>query len=186
MENWIASLLSFVGGSVMATLINHFLQKRSKRKKEPIALNVEIKTIFDNLSFIDDKTNIIIRRNENDITLNNLFLASVNIFNKGIVDFEKFPVKITIKNNGNIVHFIEQKTEDPSHIIKYTENPSFENPVNQLEIKLTPFNKNDLYSFDIYYTFNSKPDEKGVSISTTKPVKFIDYTNIVAYYPDEK
>jgi len=167
MSPWISVIATLIGGGAMGALIAGYLLHR-RNKRQPVVYSKEIIHIFrKNKDFEELEARLLVK----DTTLagapeqsvDYLSLVRITLTNKGNTDIDEFKFGVSLKGSNKVVD-MRMSTPDRSHKMSL----SFEGPVDDLlanepDFTLKPFNRGEVYSVDIYFTYDEQPGEIGVT-----------------------
>tara|TARA_A100000171_G_C2133687_1_gene148466 strand:+ start:2108 stop:2713 length:606 start_codon:yes stop_codon:yes gene_type:complete len=171
--NWISLTISFLGGGLAGAILNQFFYHR-RNKIQPVGKSIELTSIFNakENSLIDSR--ITITGDTKEYRFKNLWILKFDLINNGRNDYDKFNFGITL-NDGIKAISVKETTKDRHHKVTYLGQPDFENQVESFDIELNPFNRKEIYTFEVQIT--SDRDDlttDDIKLSTDKPVKFVD------------
>lgn len=172
--SWWQILSALIGGGAAGALINAALTARRNRI-QPIGCRIEITPIFrqaDNSSGLRAK--IAIALNESTATFENLFIAEIQIINKGNTDIEKFLFGVTLSGGDECVH-VEHTSPDRHHEVFKNSVITPQNPSSEIDFTVTPFNRKDSYLFKLYIVIpDDAKDPQNIELGSPNPIKFIE------------
>lgn len=169
---------ALIGGGAAGALINAAFTARSNRI-QPIGRRIEITPIFrqgDNSSGLRAK--IAIADNGSIATFENLFFVDIQLVNKGNIDIESFPFGVTLSGGDECVH-VEHTAPNRHHIISQSPVIKPQNPSNEIDFTLTPFNRKDSYLFKLYIVIpDDAKDPKNIILGSPNPIKFAEMPTV--------
>lgn len=176
--SWWQILPALIGGGAVGALINAAFTARRNRIQS-IGRRIEITPIFrqaDNSSGLRAK--IAIEQNDSTATFENLFIADIQVVNKGNTDIETFPFGVTLSARDECVH-VELTPPDRHHEVSQSPVITPQNPSNEIDFTLTPFNRKDSYLFKLYIVIpdNAKDPQK-IELGSPTPIKFIEMPTV--------
>lgn len=84
--------------------------------------------------------------------VDNLSLARISLTNKGNQDIASFTFGITMEGTNKAVD-IRMKEPDRHHVMSVSFPTDTSKPVTNLDFKLEPFNREETYGLDVYFTY---------------------------------
>lgn len=176
--SWWQILPALIGGGAAGALINAAFTARRNRI-QPIGRRIEITPIFrqaDNPSGLRAK--IAIAHNDSTATFENLFIADIQVVNKGNTDIETFPFGVTLSGGDECVH-VELTSPDRHHEVSQNPVITPQNPSNEIDFTLTPFNRKDSYLFKLYIVIpDNAKDPQNIELGSPNPIKFIEMPTV--------
>jgi len=162
---------SFISGSLVGVIVDTII-KNYKNRIQPIVKQIYIKELYKTNSSLPFKVKLDM---DNDLfQFENMFLAEIQVINKGRKDFEKFFFGITLNPTDKAVR-IEAILKDRHHASKILTNVTPQNSKSEIDFHLEPFNRKDEYSFKIYIVAgNNTLNSKSIKFSSKHPINFID------------
>jgi len=166
----IALLVGLAGGGAMGALITWYATSRRGRI-QPVGHKIDIVPVMKQKNDASLRTKVIVSRGDKEYTFKNLFLVNVEVVDKGNQDIQEFRFGITLGGADLIVHH-DYQAPDRHHSIAYS-LASPEEPKPELDYVLTPFNRQDIYSFKLYVVIPEGEDEPNlITLSSPHPIKF--------------
>jgi len=176
---WIVGLVAaFLSGGAMGAVINSVVSAYRTRI-QPIGFKQEIIDIVKKDANLPAVARLIVRESPftpgAERSVENLSLARITLVNKGNQDFEKFVFGITVDEGSRIIDF-RVTSPDRYHVMKAITNRKSEDPIpeplRELDFKMAPFNRQDTYIVDIYFSYGDTPTS--VKLSTAHPIRFVE------------
>ncbi|HUT72538.1 MAG TPA: hypothetical protein VMW89_17855 [Desulfatiglandales bacterium] len=121
---------------------------------------------------------IAITHGGNTVTFNNLYLAEVQVVNRGNKDMEEFKFGVTLGNTDKCI-FVTSSSPDRHHEVLQDTEVTPQSPQGEIDFKLRPFNRRDSYSFKLYLVIPEEAKEpKKIELGSSSPVKFIEMPTV--------
>jgi hypothetical protein len=173
----IALIISFLGGGAVGAIINQAVTSY-KNRRQPIGYKLEVLEIFDKTKVYGTKAVITIEAEERSdgrvaLIVETLSVARLRLVNQGNQDIPEFLFGVSLGENEAFRY--KETTQDKHHKVVCLTPPS-PNPTGlktELDFKLMPFNRNEEYYIDIYFTYDVPPPDK-ITLSTPHPVRFVE------------
>lgn len=173
---WIQIGIGFLSGGAFGTLIKQFFDNRRNRI-QPIGRNIEIKSFYDSIENKMLNSQVILTGETQEHKFSKLYTGTIKIVNSGLTDYSSFSFGITGSDNVRFVH-LKPTTIDRHHIAEISGQPTLENQVNTFDIVIKPFNRKDIYTFDILATtLDGDITHNDIQISSSHAIKWIDLTS---------
>jgi hypothetical protein len=176
---WIIGLIvALLAGGAMGAVINAAVSSYRGRV-QPIGFKQETIDIVKKDANLPAVARLIVRENPfragAERAVENLSLARITLVNKGNQDFEKFVFGISVDDGSRIIDF-RVTSPDRYHVMKAITSRKPDDPVpeplTELDFKMAPFNRQDTYIVDIYFTYEATPSSVG--LSTAHPIRFVE------------
>ncbi len=176
---WIIGLVvALLAGGAMGAVINAVVSSYRDRI-QPIGFKQESIVIVKKEANLPAVARLIVRENPfkagAERSVENLSLARMTLVNKGNQDFEKFVFGITVDDGSRIIDF-RVTSPDRYHVMKAITSRKPEDPIpeplTQLDFRMAPFNRQDTYIVDVYFTYEDTPGS--VELSTAHPIRFVE------------
>jgi hypothetical protein len=107
-----------------------------------------------------------------DLVVENLSVARLTLINKGNQDLKEFLFGVTL-DEGSEAFQIKSTTLDRHHIATCLTPPTVPRLLAELDFKLEPFNRNEPYTLDIYFTYYTGQAGK-INLSSPHSTRFIE------------
>lgn len=171
--NWYQVVPALLGGGAFGAIIKIAYDYYASRA-QPIGKRVEMTTVFQKQKSQSDlKATISLVHDNASDSFHNLYLANVEIRNKGNKDMLSFDFGLTLNGGDNCV-YLETATPDRHHSVSLNTTVNPNSPSNIIDFKLTPFNRKDSYKFTLYIVIpENKESPEDLFFSSPCPVKFI-------------
>jgi hypothetical protein len=158
--NWFQIGASVLGGGAAGAVIASVVTAVRSRK-QPIGYRVDVVPVFKGtLGESDLCARLIISGPSQDVKLDNLFLAEVQLVNRGNTDFAKLEMGITLSGGDRAVHLITI-SPDRHHRILVSNSPTPAAPTQEIDFQLVPFNRRDSYGLKTYLVIAQGAQEPG-------------------------
>ena len=176
--SWWQIVPALIGGGAAGALINAGFTARRNRI-QPIGRRIEITPIFRQAdSSSDFRAKIAIAHNDSTATFENLFIADIQVVNKGNTDIETFPFGVTLSGGDKCVH-VEHTPPDRHHGVSQNPEITPQNPANEIDFTLTPFNRKDSYLFKLYVVIpDDAKDPQNIELGSPNPIKFTEMPTV--------
>lgn len=174
--NWIQVGIGFLSGGAFGALIKQFFDNRRNRI-QPIGRNIEVKSFYDSIENKMLNSQVILTGATQEHKFSRLYTGTIKIINSGLTDYSSFSFGITGSDNVKFIH-LKPTTIDRHHVAEISGLPTLENQVNTFDVVLKPFNRKDIYTFDILATtLNGDLTQNDIQISSSHPIKWVDVTS---------
>lgn len=106
-----------------------------------------------------------------------LHTVQVEVTNQSKHDFDEFEFGITLASDTAIV-YIEVQSPDRHRVVKSLTPFSFDQPRSQADLSLSPFNREDIYTFRLLVTASEGCSSvSNVTLSSPEAIRFVDLPN---------
>ena len=170
---------SLFGGGAMGALITQVVTARRRR---PLSVGFRT-TIYPVLkakpSEVKLHAKVVVDHENSSFEFENLFVAHTELVNRGPIDHPEFPFGVTLPSGDHVVQaiFAEGAGADRHHSIDVISPVSPDSLSHEVDFKLTPFNRGDIYSVRTYMVVRSQdnrdPTPEDVELSSSVSAKFI-------------
>lgn len=176
--SWYQVLPALLGGGAVGALINAAFAARRNRI-QPVGRRIDVTPIFRQANGASGlRAKIAITDNGNTNTFENLFIADVQIINRGNRDLDQFPFGITLSGGDTCVH-VEQIPPDRHHAIIQETTVRPQSPQSELDFTLKPFNRKDSYLLKLYIVIpEGAKDPQRIGLGSSHPVKFTEMPTV--------
>lgn len=168
--NWIQVAASLLGGGAAGAVIT-ILVTAFRSRRQPVGFRIDVLPVF-RRAVHDARFSPSVTVSDGDATLHfdNLFLASIDLVNRGNRDKAAFPVGFTLAQ-GDAAILAECSTPDRHHAATVAIAPTPAKARQDVDYNLSPFNRGDLYRVKLYvYTSGGDPGE--IRVGSPEPVLF--------------
>ena len=157
-------------GAVITATVTHF-----RNRVQPIGYRVQYLRVFQGtMGSSSLQAYLKITDGQHVSNFDNLFIAEIDVDNKGNKDFETFSFGMTLSRT-NRAFFAETKSPDRHHTVQQDSPVQLQSPISDLDFTLKPFNRGDRYSFKVFVTVDSVRDAPAPpKLSSPHSVKFIE------------
>ena len=171
---WYHIVIPLIGGGAIGAIISAIVSA-IRNRVQPVGRRIEFIPIFkETLGVSSLRTKITISDGQNDYKFDNLFIAQVQLVNRGNRDIAEFRFGITLSSDDRVI-YAELHSQDRHHIVKQVSELSLSNPVSDIDFILQPFNRGDSYSLDLFTVISEGRDKPGtIQLSSPHPIKFVD------------
>lgn len=172
--SWWQIIPALIGGGAAGAIINAIITAHRNRI-QPVGQRIEITPVFRQAeSSAGLRAKIAIAQNDSTATFENLFIAKIQVLNKGNTDFTTFPFGVTLSGGDVCIH-AEHMSPDRHHKISQDPLVTPQNPADEVDFILTPFNRKDYYTFKFYIVIpDDASDPKDIELSTSLPIRFTE------------
>jgi len=176
--NWLQVVAALIGGGAAGAIITAIITTYRARR-QPIGRRIDIVPVFRQSNDSRSLRAKIAIAHENKInTFENLFLAEVQIVNRGNSDLQEFLFGVTLGKEDRCI-FVETLAPDRHHNNIQTTVVTPQNPQREIDFKLSPFNRGDSYSLKMYVVIpEAQMEPQEIKLGSPSPVKFIDMPTI--------
>jgi hypothetical protein len=173
---WLQLIVAIISGGAMGALITALITS-FRNRVQPIGYKIDVVSIFkETLGVSSLMTQINISDGQKDYKFNNLFIARVEIHNSANADYEQFDLGITLPEGSQAI-YVQAAAEDRYRETEFTKQVSLEKPRNEIDLVLRPFNRKDLYSFDVFIVIDGATPELGnIKLHSRQSIQFKNYT----------
>lgn len=177
--NWFHVIASLIGGGAAGAIINTLVSSY-KSRLQPVGRRLETLPVFipqsGDVSSLTAK--IAVMHGNNATTFNNLYLAEVQVVNKGNKDLDEFKFGITL-GDGDKCIFVTSSSPDRHHEVLQETEISPQSPRGEVDFKLRPFNRRDSYFFKLYIVIPEGAKEPGIiELGSPSPVRFSEMPTV--------
>ncbi|MCF2489921.1 hypothetical protein [Dyadobacter sp. CY347] len=165
-----ASLLG--GGAIGAVITNIVIAYRSR--VQPIFRSVRVIPFFENTKFPNMDLSLALKGESKIADFTNLDILDIRMENNGNKDYQDFAFGVTLPDNSQIINFVGQSS-DRHHIVQQETDVNIHNPKSEIDAKLMPFNRNDVYNITLLINKTEgvkSLSEADIKFSTNASIKF--------------
>lgn len=172
--NWIIIGASLIGGGAAGAVITAIVSV-VRNRKQSIAYRTEVNPLFKGGMFPSDiraSLTLFSATGGYAQEIPNLFVANIEVVNRGNKDYSSFKLGFTLSNGDSAVHCAASSSDRHRQAqIMTTVGPGA--PVKEIDCLLVPFNRQDLYKFTLYVATQHGAEHPGdIKIGSTEPVIF--------------
>lgn len=164
----------------MGAFITAIITSRRNRK-QPVGFRISILEVF-NQDFGPAGLEAVLRvgRGAEAVEFQNLFLAEVEVVNRGNRDFPSFECGITVDPSDSVI-YADAEGLDRHHQIRFDDPPSPRAPRHEVDVKFTPFNRGDSYKLVLHLVASDPEEGPGeIELGSGEPVVFRELNTIAA------
>lgn len=175
---WWQVLPALLGGGAAGALINAAFTARRNRI-QPVGRRIEVTPIFRQANGSSGlRARIAITDGQNTSTFENLFIADVQVVNRGNSDIEEFPFGVTLSGGDKCVH-VERFPPDRHHLIIQEKAVTPQDLQSEVDFILKPFNRKDSYLVKLYIVIpEGATDPQPIGLGSSKPIKFTEMPTV--------
>jgi len=169
---WVPWVIGIVGGGAAGAIITALVTNHRNRV-QPIGYKSEKIEIFkkdQTLSLLQAK--IILTDNVTTHDIANLVIVRLTLINKGNQDISEFEFGMTLVT-GDAAIKVQAETPDRHHIAEQLKEVTFDSPTSEIDYSLKPFNRGDIYIFNLFITVSSDNEtEREIKLSSKHSIRF--------------
>ena len=172
--NWIHVGAALLGGGAMGAIIKTAVSSYRSRV-QPVGRRIDLLPIF-RASGSDSslRAEISITHEGSTRTFKNLFLAEIQVVNRGNQDLERFEFGATLSEGDRCIH-VEAEPPDRHHSVLQPSAPTPQALAQEVDLILEPFNRQDSYTFKVYVVIPEEHSEPGtIILGSPSPIRFVD------------
>lgn len=167
---------SLLGGGAMGAIITAGITSYRARLL-PVGKSVEVSPLFvTNFGGTNFSTGVSVSDGANDYKLPNLYLAEVQVVNRGNRDLPAFRFGITLSSADKVVH-VEPRGGDRHHVASLQSTCSPASPTSNVDCELRPFNRGDVYILRLFVVAGAKVPEPLI-VGSPEAVRFIGNVSV--------
>lgn len=172
--NWIIIGASLIGGGAAGAVITA-IGSVVRNRKQAIAYRTEVDPLFKGGMFpsgMRASLTLFSPTGGYAQEIPNLFVANIEVMNRGNKDYDSFKLGFTLSNGDSAVHCAVNSSDRHRQAqIVTTLGPG--TPVNEIDFLLVPFNRQDQYKFTLYVVTQYGAERPGeIRLGSTEPVIF--------------
>jgi hypothetical protein len=170
--NWIQVGAGVLGGGAAGSVITN-IWSTLRSRKQPVGFRVDVVPVFKGTHGGSElSARLIISAPGRDVHLENLFLAEIQLVNRGNKDLSKLDMGITLSDGDTAVHLICE-SPDRHHRIAVTTPVNAASPARDVDFQLVPFNRGDIYNLKMYLVVPVSSSNPGkILFGSSEPVVF--------------
>jgi hypothetical protein len=163
---------SLIGGGAVGAIITA-LVGTYRNRIQPVGKRIEILPLLTS-SFSGSalKPEVTVSDGSTSFKFGNLYVADVQIVNRGNKDHSQFTFGITLADGDTAVH-VEPYGLDRHHAASLPNPPSPGKPTSELDITLKPFNRGNSYTLRVFVVAGSA-QPGAISIGSSEAIRFTD------------
>ncbi len=176
--NWVQVIVALVGGGAAGAIINALVSAH-RAGRQRVGRRIDILPVFRQTGSASAlRANIAVTHENQTTTFENLFLAEIQVVNRGNSDMGEFKFGATL-GEGDRCIYVEATTPDRHHQVVQQTPVTPQAPQRAIDFTLKPFNREDSYSFRLYVVIPQRHDEpKAVELGSPSPIRFVDVREI--------
>ena len=176
--NWVQIVAGLVGGGAIGAVITAILSSYRGRR-QPVGSRIDILPDFPQTpSDPPLQAKIVITHNNQTTTFENLFLAEIQVVNRGNKDLDEFQFGTTLVDNDRCI-YVEAVPPDRHHQVSQRTTVSPQSPQKDIDLVLQPFNRGDSYLFKLYLVIPEGQNEPGeIKLGSPSPIKFVEMPTV--------
>lgn len=171
----VAIFVSLIAGGAMGAVINTIVTN-FRARKQPVYYAQEIIELFRHTpDFASLSANFLLSPANTDAAfpIHNLSVARIKITNSGNADIASFDFGLTCKGSSEAVKIVPF-TPDRHHELKVLSEVAPDKAGSTVDFSAIPFNREDEYSMDVFFTYKDRPGK--LLLSTSHPLRLVDRT----------
>jgi hypothetical protein len=169
-------IASLLGGGAVGAVIT-MIATTFRGRKQPVGRRIDISPVFTTgFSGSTLSTNITINDGVNNYNFPNLYVADIQIVNRGNRDFATFTFGITLGQPDKAIH-VEPYGIDRHHIVDLKTACTPAAPNVALDFELKPFHRGDSYTMKVFFTVGGQAPEQ-ITLSSAEAVRFADIQSL--------
>ena len=171
--SWSTIAITLIGGGAAGAIINAVVT-HYRNRLQPIRYAIDVIEIFqesDNFPSLQARLMIGNREDSGPTFLvNNLSVARITLINKGNKDMDRFDFGVTLGGTDEAID-VKIETPDRHHKMELLTPVDVSAPKEELDFSMQPFNRNDTYTFDVFYIYADFPS--AIKISSPHAQRFV-------------
>ena len=171
--NWLQLAVALLGGGVAGALITAVVSFYRARR-QPVGRRIDVVPVFrpsGNAAQLEAA--IAVTHMGKSVTFKNLFLAEVQVVNRGNRDLDELKFGATL-GGGDRCIFVEATPPDRHHNVSLVSPVIPEAPQHEIDFVLKPFNRGDSYSFKLYLVIpEGRREPRDIVLGSTSPIRFV-------------
>lgn len=176
--NWVHVTAALVGGGAAGAGINAFVSAYRSRR-QPVGRRIDVVPVFRQTGSPSSlRAKIAITHEGSTTTFENLFLAEVQVVNRGNKDIDVFEFGATLGESDRCI-YVDSTPPDRHHRVLHQTSVTPSTPQREIDFRLEPFNRHDSYSFKLYLVIPEGLEEPTkILLGSASPVKFVDMPTV--------
>ncbi|MBC7981983.1 hypothetical protein H7X65_02815 [Candidatus Parcubacteria bacterium] len=177
---WIYSNISIIISCIVSVLFgglagNVYAQRRTDKRNAKQKIVKEIS--MNQIHRTDASANFKISITENDKTYHfeNLYIVKIQISIKGNIRFDDLDLIVDMPDSFKILKATPNIKSRAREIEFKSAQPSYENPLSNIDLEINPFNTKDVFSIDlqVYSLQNEILDVSSIEVDTRNDIEFV-------------
>jgi hypothetical protein len=172
--NWVQLIGGFLSGGAAGALLSTAVSVYRARR-QPVGRRIDVVPVFRPSGSAGDlQAAIAVTHSDKTVTFKNLFLAEVQVVNKGNRDLNELTFGITL-GDGDRCIYVEVKPSDRYHHASIVGNPvTPSSPQPEIDFVVRPFNRQDAYSFSLYVVIpEGRVEPQDIVLGSASPIRFV-------------
>lgn len=171
--NWPPIIAALIGGGAAGAIINATVAA-FRGRQQPVGHRVDLVPVFRPSGGASQlEAAIAVTNQGKTATFKNLFLAEIQVVNKGNQDLDEFPFGATL-GDGDVCIHVEATPPDRFHMFRVLTPATPHSPQQQVDFALKPFNRGDSYAVKLYLVIpDSRIEPEPIALGSASPVKFV-------------
>ncbi len=167
---------SLLGGGALGAIITAIVTSY-RGGIQPVAQRVEVSPLFtSSFTGTSFSPSVTVSDGTADFNFPNLYVADVQLVNRGNRDMSAFVFGITLASADKAVH-LEPYGLDRHHVLTQKTSCTPASPNGTLDIELRPFNRQDSYTMKVFIVASAS--EPGpLVIGSSEPVRFTEIPSV--------
>jgi len=176
--NWVQVIVALMSGGAAGAVIN-MLVSAHRARRQPVGRRIDLLPVFRQTGGTSPlRAKIAITHGNQTTTFENLFLAEVQVVNRGNSDLNEFQFGATL-GDGDRCIYVEASPPDRHHQVIQLTPVSPQGPQQAIDFTLKPFNRGDSYSFKLYVVIPEGQDEpKAIGLGSPSPIRFVEMPTV--------
>jgi len=171
--NWPQLAGALLGGGAAGALITAVVSIYRARP-QPVGRRIDVVPVFRPSGNAEQLEAVIaLTHTGKTVTFKNLFLAEVQVVNKGNHDLDELKFGVTLGDGDRCV-FVEATPPDRHHNVSLGGPVTPDAPQHEIDFVLKPFNRRDSYLFKLYLVIpegRRKPQD--IVLGSASPIRFV-------------
>ena len=171
--NWLQIIAALLGGGAVGAVITA-LVSAYRARQQPVGRRIDVLPVFrPSRSAGQLEAAIAVSSGGKAVTFTNLFLAEVQVVNRGNRDLDEFAFGATL-GDGDQCIYVEASVPDRHHHVAQDTALAPDAPRREIDFRVKPFNRGDVYSFKLYIVIPPGDQEpKEIALGSPRPVRFV-------------
>lgn len=171
--NWLQIVAALIGGGAVGAIITAVVSAYRARQ-QPIGRRIDVLPVFRPSGRAGQlEAAIAVSHGGRSVTFENLFLAEVQVVNRGNRDLDEFAFGATL-GDGDQCIYVEAAAPDRHHNVLQDTLVAPDAPLREIDFRVKPFNRGDVYSFKLYVVIPPGDEEpKDIVLGSSSPIRFV-------------
>ncbi|GAB1545310.1 hypothetical protein NUACC21_79860 [Scytonema sp. NUACC21] len=173
-DEWIKIAFGLAGGGLVGSLITN-LWTEWRNRITPIAYRIENDRLFTpTQEFSTLQVSITVLHDNEPYSFNNLFIAQVELINRGNKDLDKLTYGISLDGAKKII-FAETEGQDRHHVMTPAEVACPSTPLTKMDFTCQPFHRGNIYRLKLYVvSLEGDAQPADIKLSSPDPIRFVE------------